>query len=108
MYIISYVVCYLTPNLALRTLATIAYAIVAMVATTIHQHPPLPDMCFLCEVLVLQHSVLAFRFVPLSCATSGSQSSPTISSNQMVVGLLLIARILDWEVRAIFLGLGLL
>ena len=40
--------------------------------------------------------------------TSGSQSSPTISSNIMVSGLLLIARILDWVVRAIFLGLGLL
>ena len=43
-----------------------------------------------------------------SISTSGSQSSPTISSNIMVSGLLLIARILDWVVRAIFLGLGLL
>src|ERR1700683_4342253 len=43
-----------------------------------------------------------------SILNSGSQSSPTISSNIMVSGLLLIARILDWVVRAIFLGLGLL
>ena len=42
------------------------------------------------------------------CFTSGSQSSPTISSNPMVSEVLLIVRILDWVVWAIFLGLGLL